>query len=77
VKVNGVSVASGTSSAPVPLVVGVNVITTVVTAQDGMSTKMYTVTVTRLPSTNADLAGLVIDSGTLSPGLQRNGANIQ
>jgi len=68
VKVNGVSVASGTSSAPVPLVVGVNVITTVVTAQDGMTTKTYTVTVTRLPSTNADLAGLVVSTGTLSPG---------
>jgi gliding motility-associated-like protein len=47
VKVNGVTVASGTASPAIALSVGSNVITTVATAQDGVTTKTYTVTVTR------------------------------
>jgi len=46
-RVNGVDVASGDASAPVPLTVGNNVITVEVTAQDGMGAASYTVTVTR------------------------------
>ena len=47
VKVNGTSVASGAASGPIALAVGSNTINTVVTAQDGVTTKTYTLTVTR------------------------------
>ena len=47
VKVNGTAVVSGNPSGPISLAVGSNVITTVVTAQDGTTTRTYTVTVTR------------------------------
>jgi gliding motility-associated-like protein len=67
VKVNGVSVTSGSASGSIPLVVGSNVITTVVTAQNGTTVITYTTTVTRAPSSNASLANLTISSGTLSP----------
>jgi predicted outer membrane repeat protein len=67
VKVNGTTVLSGSASGTIALSVGSNVITTVVTAQDGSTTKTYTVTVTRAGSSNADLSGLVLSSGTLSP----------
>ena len=50
VQVNGISVASGSASAPVTLVVGSNVIAILVTANDG-STKSYRVTVTRPEAT--------------------------
>ena len=52
--VNGVAVASGNASAPIALNVGSNVITTIVTAEDGSTTMTYTVTVTRAPSSNAE-----------------------
>jgi formylglycine-generating enzyme required for sulfatase activity len=45
--VNGTPVASGTASGLIALAVGTNTITTVVTAQDGVTTKTYTVTVKR------------------------------
>lgn len=67
VKVNGTTVASGSASGSIPLAVGPNTITTVVTAQDGTTTKTYTVTVTRAPSSNDNLASLTISAGTLSP----------
>ena len=68
VKVNGVLVASGTASGPINLAYGPNVITTVVTAQDTVTTKTYTVVVTRTGgATNATLANLVLSSGTLTP----------
>ncbi|MEI7910890.1 MAG: cadherin-like beta sandwich domain-containing protein [Verrucomicrobiota bacterium] len=66
VKVNGTTVASGSASAAVPLVVGNNTITVLVTAQDGSTTSTYTITVNRI-STVSTLAGLAINSGTLSP----------
>ncbi|MEI8037651.1 MAG: cadherin-like beta sandwich domain-containing protein, partial [Verrucomicrobiota bacterium] len=67
ITVNGTSVASGASSGAITLAAGANVITTVVTAQDGTTTKSYTVTVTRAPSAIATLSGLALSSGTLSP----------
>ncbi|MEN9974519.1 MAG: hypothetical protein RLZZ282_525, partial [Verrucomicrobiota bacterium] len=67
VKVNGTSVASGSASGPIALAVGTNTITTVVTAQDGIATKTYTLTVTRGLSTVSTLAGLALSSGTLTP----------
>ncbi len=65
--VNGANVASGAASAPISLAVGTNVITTMITAQDGVATKTYTLTVTRAPSSNADLSGLTVSAGTLTP----------
>ncbi|MBS1510508.1 MAG: cadherin-like beta sandwich domain-containing protein [Bacteroidetes bacterium] len=47
VTVNGNAVTSGSPSASIPLNVGVNTITTVVTAQDATTTKTYTIDVTR------------------------------
>lgn len=68
VKVNGVAVASGNASSAIGLNVGSNTITAVVTAQDGVTTKTYSVVVTRAAaSTNALLGNLVFNFGTLSP----------
>lgn len=67
IKVNGITVASGAASANIPLTVGANVITTVVTAQDGATTKTYKVTVTRAQSSNADLADITLSAGALNP----------
>ena len=39
--------SSGSASAPIPLAVGENTLTVIVTAEDGVSTGTYTVTVTR------------------------------
>jgi gliding motility-associated-like protein len=67
ITVNGVTTASGTPSAVIPLNVGDNVITTSVTAQDGVTVKDYIITVTRDPSTNANLGNLTVSPGVLSP----------
>jgi gliding motility-associated-like protein len=67
VTVNGVNVSSGTPSGSIPLNVGSNVITTLVTAQDETLTKTYTVTITRAPSSNDNLSSLKLSAGTLSP----------
>jgi len=48
VKVNGVTVASGASSSSIPLVIGANTITIIVTAPDGTTTRSYSVTVTQI-----------------------------
>jgi len=58
IKVNGVIVASGTASGAIALSVGANTINTEVTAQDGVTTKTYTITVTRAPSTDALLTSI-------------------
>jgi len=65
--INGNTVASGAASPALPLNVGSNTITTIVTAQDGVTKDTYTITVTRLPSTNATLALLQISGQTISP----------
>lgn len=67
VVVNGSPTTNGTSSAAIPLVVGSNTVTAIVTAQDGATTKSYTVNVIRAQSGNADLAGLVPSAGSLNP----------
>ena len=54
----------------VPLVVGSNVITVVVTAQDGEATQTYTVTVTRAGSADASLSGLSLSGVTLTPAFE-------
>jgi len=68
VTVAGSSVTSGSASGAQALSVGANAIAVVVTAEDGTTTKTYTVTVTRTaPSTDANLSGLVVSDGSLSP----------
>jgi gliding motility-associated-like protein len=67
VKVNGTPVTSGTNSSPISLNVGANVINVVVTAQDGSTTKTYSITVTRAASSNANLSLFKISRGTLTP----------
>ncbi|QMV41906.1 S-layer homology domain-containing protein [Cohnella cholangitidis] len=64
VTVNGQSLMAGAVS--VDLNVGSNPITIVVTAQNG-TTNTYTVTVAREASGDANLSGLTLSSGTLSP----------
>ncbi|MEO3998342.1 cadherin-like beta sandwich domain-containing protein [Mesorhizobium sp. CAU 1732] len=67
VTVDGQAVASGSASQPVALAVGANVITILVTAQDGTSTQSYTVTATRAPSGDARLTGLATSAGSIDP----------
>ena len=64
VKVNDTTVASGTASEAIPLTVGSNTITTVVTAQDGITKSTYIVTVTRISATTSWLVAHGFDSGT-------------
>ncbi|WP_160397324.1 cadherin-like beta sandwich domain-containing protein [Paenibacillus sp. MMS18-CY102] len=74
VTVDGLAVASGSGSQPINLNVGSNTISVEVSAQDG-TTQMYTVTVTRAGSNNAELSGLALSSGTLSPSFTPNTTN--
>ncbi len=68
ITVNGNPVLSGNLSPNILLSVGANIVTTVVTAEDGVTTNTYTITVTRAAaSTNNDLTSLVPSAGTLSP----------
>ena len=75
IKVNTITVASGTASGVIPLIVGNgNVINVVVTAADTTTTQTYTVTVNRAgaASNNALLSNLTISSGTLTPAFAIN-----
>ncbi|MCF7756073.1 cadherin-like beta sandwich domain-containing protein [Paenibacillus xylanexedens] len=67
VKVNGQAVTSGSQSDDIELSVGATTINVEVTAQDGITVSNYVVTVTRDASSIADLAGLALSQGTLSP----------
>lgn len=67
ITINGTAVVSHTASDPLPVDIGDNTITTVVTAPDGISTKTYTIVVTRSASPDADLTNLRIIGQTLSP----------
>lgn len=68
VRIQGVAVNSGTASGLIPVHVGTNTITILVTAQDGTTTKTYTFTVNRAaPSDNANLSNLALNIGTLEP----------
>jgi uncharacterized repeat protein (TIGR02543 family) len=62
ITVNGTAVTSGSASGSISLNVGSNTITVVVTAQDGSTTKSYTVTVTRL-SNDATLSNTSVIKG--------------
>ncbi|MCB1209314.1 MAG: cadherin-like beta sandwich domain-containing protein [Verrucomicrobiales bacterium] len=66
VKVNGSTVVSGNASASIPLIVGDNTLTTIVTAEDGTTTKTYTVVITRYPpSLPLDID--IVTSGSPAP----------
>lgn len=67
VVINGQAVASGTASAPINLLVGVNTISVIVTAAGAATTKTTTINITRAVSSNADLSALSISTGTLNP----------
>jgi uncharacterized repeat protein (TIGR02543 family) len=67
ITVNGTAVTSGSASGSIALNVGSNTITVVVTAQDGSTTKSYSVDVTRAGSADATLSSLALSTGTLSP----------
>src|SRR6185437_9205497 len=68
VTVNGHATVSGTASVNIPLSIGANNIAVVVTAQDGITTKTYTVVVTKLSGgTPPTLRSLAISAGTLTP----------
>jgi hypothetical protein len=58
VKVNGTAVTSGSASEAIPLAVGSNTITVLVTAQDGTTTKTYTVAFIREAKPDSDGDGL-------------------
>ena len=79
VTVNGTGVESGKPFGPVNLEVGPNTFQIIITAADGTTTKTYTIVVTRLPivekSHNADLSGLVLSQGALSPAYNANNLN--
>lgn len=62
IKVKGSVVSSGAASSPISLFVGVNTITTVVTAADGITTMTYTIALTRAGS----------NPGSVDPGLSLN-----
>ncbi|SHN37837.1 cadherin-like beta sandwich domain-containing protein, partial [Mucilaginibacter sp. OK098] len=63
ITVNNVAVVSGTPSGSIALNVGDNIITTVVTAQDGVTTKTYSIKVKR--QTPAGLASLYDEKQTV------------
>lgn len=67
ITVNGAPVASGTASGNILLGSGPTVITMVVTAPNTGVYSTYSLTVTRTGSVNANLAGLQLNNGELSP----------
>ncbi|MEL4070800.1 cadherin-like beta sandwich domain-containing protein [Ochrobactrum sp. GPK 3] len=67
VVINGATIPNGTATPAINLAVGSNTVTTTVTAQNGTTTKTYTVNVIRAQSGNADLVGLAPSAGTLDP----------
>jgi len=69
VTVNGIPVISGAESSPVSLAFGNNTILVKVTAEDGKTTKTYTVTVTRTGTANSvdNLSSLKMSKGIFSP----------
>jgi hypothetical protein len=75
VRVNGGAYSTlnnGAISSSLSLNVGNNIINIKVTAQDGITTKIYTITVNRALSSNADLASLDLSQADLSPNYKNN-----
>lgn len=69
ISVNGNSVSSGSASVAVSLSIGANIISLVVTAEDGSTAKTYNITVNRIASSNnnANLSSLAVSAGVLDP----------
>lgn len=72
VVVNGSSTPNNNQSAAIPLAVGNNTITLAVTAQNGVTTKIYNINVVRAKSDNADLVSLVPSAGSFTPAFSPN-----
>ncbi|NIK70567.1 S-layer homology domain-containing protein [Paenibacillus sp. BK720] len=73
ITVNGNPVASGEASPSLPLVEGENIFTIVVTAEDGVTTATYQVTVNRTPAdVDNTLQSLTVSEGTLAPSFSAN-----
>ncbi len=66
ITVNSATVTNGAASGGIPLSEGENTVNIIVTAQDGSTTRTYTVTVTRA-SSDASLSGMTLSGSTLSP----------
>ncbi|WP_082606775.1 cadherin-like beta sandwich domain-containing protein [Acidovorax sp. Root275] len=70
IRINGVAVTSGSASAAISLAVGTTTLTVRVTAQDKVTTRSYTIVVTRAATTvssDASLKALVLSAGALTP----------
>ena len=67
IKVNGTTIASGVTSAPIALLGGSSIINIDVKSSDGTAVKTYTITVNRPVSTNDNLSSIKLSLGTLSP----------
>ncbi len=67
ITVNGTAVASGQWSQSISLNPGANIITVKVTAQNGVTTRTYTITVNKSASSNANLTELNVSIGALNP----------
>ncbi|MDB4900960.1 MAG: beta-propeller fold lactonase family protein [Mucilaginibacter sp.] len=77
IKVNGIAVASGTASSPIALSNGINDITIVVTAQNGINTKTYSLVVTKEPSAQNSLYQTAsADDGTSGEQLEADGIKV-
>ncbi|RYE16429.1 MAG: cadherin-like beta sandwich domain-containing protein, partial [Sphingobacteriales bacterium] len=67
VTVNSNEVVSGNPSVGIPLIIGTNVINVNVTSQSGTITNPYSITVTRLPSDDAEVTSITSSTGTMIP----------
>ncbi len=72
IKINGIVSISGTATVNFPLNFGNNIISIVVTAQDGTTTQTYTLSIIRPYSADASLYNLSISSGAISPEFNAN-----
>ncbi|MBU9714932.1 cadherin-like beta sandwich domain-containing protein [Evansella tamaricis] len=68
---------NGTDDTRIPLEVGENIIEVILTAEDGVTTKTYTIKVTRAPSSNANLSALVVSEGSLDPAFHTETTNYE
>lgn len=74
VKVNASSVVSGTASGNIVLAVGSNTIVVLVTAQDGISTQTYTLTVNRMAVITSYTAPSPTGTGNITASISGGGA---
>ncbi len=67
IKIEGVAVQNSKPSGDIPLQIGINTVTMLVTSEDTATQKTYTLNITRLDSPDARLSALTVSKGTLSP----------